>query len=37
MIFVTIGTTDFDQLVQKMDSLAPGLTDEVVMQIGKGS
>lgn len=37
MIFVTIGTTDFDQLVQKMDALAPSLTDQVVMQIGKGS
>ena len=36
MIFVTIGSTDFDPLIEKMDELAPHLGDEVVMQIGNG-
>lgn len=36
MIFVTIGSTDFDPLIVKMDELAPALGDEVVMQIGNG-
>lgn len=34
MIFVTVGSTMFTDLVQKMDELAPSLEDEVVMQIG---
>ena len=36
MIFVTVGTTDFDALVQAMDRLAPTLGEEVVAQIGQG-
>lgn len=36
MIFVTVGTTDFDLLVEAMDQLAPGLGEEIVAQIGRG-
>lgn len=36
MIFITVGTTDFDALVQAMDALAPQLGNEVVAQIGRG-
>jgi beta-1,4-N-acetylglucosaminyltransferase len=36
MIFVTVGTTDFDALVEAVDRLAPQLGDEVVAQIGRG-
>ena len=36
MIFVTVGTTDFDALVQAMDLLAPQLNEEVEIQIGRG-
>ena len=36
MIFVTVGSTDFDGLIAKMDELAPHLGDAVVMQIGLG-
>jgi len=36
MIFVTVGTTDFDQLVELVDRLAPSLLDRVVVQIGNG-
>jgi UDP-N-acetylglucosamine transferase subunit ALG13 len=35
-IFVTVGTTDFDTLVQSVDSLAPSLALKGVMQIGHG-
>lgn len=36
MIFVTVGTTDFDALVQEMDRIAPRLGEEVLAQIGRG-
>ena len=36
MIFVTVGSTDFDALVARMDELVPRLGDKVVMQIGLG-
>ena len=36
MIFVTVGTTDFDALVRAVDSLAAQLEEEVVVQIGRG-
>ncbi len=36
MIFVTIGSTDFDPLIARMDELAPRLGDDVVMQVGLG-
>jgi beta-1,4-N-acetylglucosaminyltransferase len=36
MIFVTVGSTDFDALVARMDELASHLGIEVVMQIGLG-
>ena len=36
MIFVTVGTTDFDSLAARMDDLAPLLTEEVIIQTGRG-
>lgn len=36
MIFVTVGTTDFDALAARMDELAPALGEEVIMQTGRG-
>jgi len=36
MIFVAVGTTDFDTLTMKMDAIAPTLPEKVVMQIGNG-
>jgi len=36
MIFVTVGSTDFDALVARMDDLAPQLGMGIVMQIGLG-
>jgi beta-1,4-N-acetylglucosaminyltransferase len=36
MIFVTVGSTDFDGLIEKVDALVPRLSTEVVMQIGLG-
>lgn len=37
MIFVTIGTTDFDKLIRVMDYMGPGLREKVIMQIGQCS
>ncbi len=37
MIFVTVGTTDFDDLVRALDKLAPELDDELVIQYGHGT
>jgi len=36
MIFVAVGTTDFDALIMKMDEIASVLSEEVVMQTGNG-
>ena len=36
MIFVTVGTTDFDSMAMRMDELAPGLNEEVIIQTGRG-
>ena len=36
-VFVTVGSTDFDALVQAVDNLAPTLQAEGVMQIGHGT
>lgn len=35
-IFVTVGSTDFDALIQAVDTLVPSLHAEGVMQIGHG-
>jgi UDP-N-acetylglucosamine transferase subunit ALG13 len=36
MIFVTVGTTDFDQLVEAADHLAATTDEEIAIQIGHG-
>ncbi len=36
MIFVTVGTTEFDQLVEAADRLAATIAEEMVIQIGRG-
>jgi beta-1,4-N-acetylglucosaminyltransferase len=36
VIFVTVGTSDFDQLVNMIDELTPNVEDRIVMQIGHG-
>jgi UDP-N-acetylglucosamine transferase subunit ALG13 len=35
-VFVTVGSTDFDALVQTVDALVPSLQADGVMQIGHG-
>lgn len=35
-IFVTVGTTGFDELVKAVDQLAPSLQAKGIMQIGEG-
>ena len=37
MIFVTVGTTDFDDLVRAMDRMAPTVGEPVIAQTGRGS
>jgi UDP-N-acetylglucosamine transferase subunit ALG13 len=37
MIFVAVGTSDFDPLIRTMDDLAPSLGEPVVMQVGRGT
>ena len=36
MLFVTVGSTDFDALVRQMDAIATRLGEEITMQIGSG-
>jgi len=36
VIFCTVGTTEFDDLVRAVDALAPELDEPVVFQIGRG-
>ena len=36
MIFCTVGTTEFDDLVRAVDALAPELEEPVIFQIGQG-
>jgi beta-1,4-N-acetylglucosaminyltransferase len=36
VIFVTVGTTDFDELIRRMDELASELDEEVISQIARG-
>ncbi len=37
MIFCTVGTTEFDDLVRAVDELAPELGEPVIFQIGHGT
>jgi UDP-N-acetylglucosamine transferase subunit ALG13 len=37
MIFCTVGTTDFDDLLRAVDALAPALGEPVIFQIGQGA
>jgi beta-1,4-N-acetylglucosaminyltransferase len=37
MIFVTVGSTDFDALIRRMDEIGAQLKEEMIMQIGAGA
>ena len=37
MIFVTVGSTDFDALIRCMDEIGARLGEEMTMQIGSGA
>jgi len=37
MIFVAIGTTDFDDLLRAVDDLCPAWSEPVIMQIGRSA
>jgi len=37
MIFVTAGTTQFDELVEAVDKIAPEVNEEVIIQVGYNS
>lgn len=36
MIFITVGTGKFDELIKRIDALAPAIKEKVIAQIGKG-
>jgi beta-1,4-N-acetylglucosaminyltransferase len=36
VLFATVGTTDFDGLIERLDQLAPQLDEELICQIGNG-
>jgi beta-1,4-N-acetylglucosaminyltransferase len=36
IIFVTVGTGKFDDLIKEVDSIAPHLNEKIIMQIGNG-
>lgn len=37
MIFVTVGTGKFDELIKEIDEIAPRINEKMTAQIGKGS
>jgi beta-1,4-N-acetylglucosaminyltransferase len=37
MIFVTVGSTDFDALIRRMDEIGARLGEEMIVQIGAGA
>jgi len=36
MIFVTVGTGKFEELVKKIDEISKGIKEKIIVQIGKG-